>query len=312
MAFAAFADAPIDMAVVEVGLGGRWDATNVVDAPVAVITPIGVDHADYLGDTIAEIAGEKAGIITDRRRPVRRHDRHRRGDRPSAARSDGGAPGAGGARRRRGGARGFGIRGARQADRRRRTAARTAGPRRDVRRDLPCLCTANIRRTTRWSRWPRSRRSSARARSGSWMSTRCGRVSPLSPVPAGWSGCAVPQPFSSTPRTIPAGAAALGAGAEEEFDFRFLVGVVSVMADKDVDGILAALEPVLDQIVVTHNGSPRALDVEALAIRAEERFGHERVITAQRCPTRSRPPPRSSRRPETKARASVASAGSAW
>lgn len=64
MAFAAFADAPIDVAVVEVGLGGRWDATNVVDAPVAVITPIGLDHTDYLGDTIAEIAAEKAGIIT--------------------------------------------------------------------------------------------------------------------------------------------------------------------------------------------------------------------------------------------------------
>src|SRR5712672_628495 len=64
MAFAAFADAPVDIAVVEVGLGGRRDATNVVNAPVAVITPIGVDHADYLGDTIAQIAGEKAGIIT--------------------------------------------------------------------------------------------------------------------------------------------------------------------------------------------------------------------------------------------------------
>src|ERR1700712_963303 len=64
MAFAAFADAPVDVAVVEVGMGGRWDATNVVDAPVAVITPIGVDHVDYLGDTIAEIAAEKAGIIT--------------------------------------------------------------------------------------------------------------------------------------------------------------------------------------------------------------------------------------------------------
>ncbi len=64
MAFAAFADAPVDVAVVEVGLGGRWDATNVVNAPVAVITPIGVDHAEYLGDTIAEIAAEKAGIIT--------------------------------------------------------------------------------------------------------------------------------------------------------------------------------------------------------------------------------------------------------
>src|SRR6201987_1306397 len=64
MAFAAFADAPVDVAVVEVGLGGRCDATNVINAPVAAITPIGIDHADYLGDTIAEIAGEKAGIIT--------------------------------------------------------------------------------------------------------------------------------------------------------------------------------------------------------------------------------------------------------
>src|SRR3981189_356492 len=64
MAFAAFADAPVDVAVGEVGLGGGWDATNVVDAPVAVITPIGIDHVDYLGDTIAEIAAEKAGIIT--------------------------------------------------------------------------------------------------------------------------------------------------------------------------------------------------------------------------------------------------------
>lgn len=59
MAFAAFADAPVDVAVVEVGMGGRWDATNVVNAPVAVITPIGIDHADYLGDTIAEIAGRR-------------------------------------------------------------------------------------------------------------------------------------------------------------------------------------------------------------------------------------------------------------
>ena len=82
----------------------------------------------------------------------------------------------------------------------------------------------------------------------------------------------------------PAGAAALAQALQEEFDFRFLVGVVSVMADKDVDGILAALEPVFDQIVVTHNGSPRALDVEALALRAEERFGPERVVTAATLP----------------------------
>jgi dihydrofolate synthase / folylpolyglutamate synthase len=82
----------------------------------------------------------------------------------------------------------------------------------------------------------------------------------------------------------PAGAAALAATLAEEFDFRMLVGIVAVMADKDVDGILAALEPVFDQIVVTTNGSPRALDVESLAMRAEERFGGERVIAAPSLP----------------------------
>ena len=63
MAYAAFADAPVDVAVVEVGMGGAWDATNVIDAAVAVVLPIAVDHAKYLGNTPEEIAVEKAGII---------------------------------------------------------------------------------------------------------------------------------------------------------------------------------------------------------------------------------------------------------
>lgn len=63
LGFATFADAPVDVAVVEVGLGGRWDATNQIDAEVAVITPIGLDHTEFLGETVAEIATEKAGII---------------------------------------------------------------------------------------------------------------------------------------------------------------------------------------------------------------------------------------------------------
>jgi dihydrofolate synthase / folylpolyglutamate synthase len=54
-----------------------------------------------------------------------------------------------------------------------------------------------------------------------------------------------------------------------------------VLADKDVDGILAALEPAFDQVVVTHNGSPRALDIESLALAAQQRFGSDRVITAE-------------------------------
>src|SRR3954471_16437272 len=63
MAYAAFADAPVDVAIIEVGLGGTWDATNVADADVAVVTPIDLDHTHLLGATIAEITREKAGII---------------------------------------------------------------------------------------------------------------------------------------------------------------------------------------------------------------------------------------------------------
>jgi folylpolyglutamate synthase/dihydropteroate synthase len=63
MAFAAFADAPVDVAVIEVGMGGTWDNTNVADGAVAVITPVAIDHAEYLGDTVSEIAADKAGII---------------------------------------------------------------------------------------------------------------------------------------------------------------------------------------------------------------------------------------------------------
>lgn len=65
MAFAAFADAPVDVAVLEVGMGGEWDSTNVVDAEVAVITPIAMDHERWLGHTLEEIAGVKSGIIKD-------------------------------------------------------------------------------------------------------------------------------------------------------------------------------------------------------------------------------------------------------
>src|ERR671926_203 len=61
--YALFAEAPVDVAVIEVGMGGTWDATNVVDARVAVVTPVALDHAEYLGPDVGTIAGEKAGVI---------------------------------------------------------------------------------------------------------------------------------------------------------------------------------------------------------------------------------------------------------
>ena len=101
LAFAAFADAPVDVAIVEVGLGGGWDSTNVADGVVAVIAPVGLDHSDYLGDSIAGIAREKAGII----KPG--CDRGRRGAGAGRGRGHPRARCRGGRRR---GARGPGVR----------------------------------------------------------------------------------------------------------------------------------------------------------------------------------------------------------
>lgn len=63
LAFAVFADEPVDVMVLEVGIGGSWDATNVADAAVSIVTPVDLDHTEMLGDTLQEIALEKAGII---------------------------------------------------------------------------------------------------------------------------------------------------------------------------------------------------------------------------------------------------------
>jgi dihydrofolate synthase/folylpolyglutamate synthase len=63
LAYASFADAPVDVAIIEVGMGGEWDSTNVGDGAVAVFTPIALDHTQRLGSTVAEIARTKSGII---------------------------------------------------------------------------------------------------------------------------------------------------------------------------------------------------------------------------------------------------------
>ncbi|ULE31889.1 bifunctional tetrahydrofolate synthase/dihydrofolate synthase [Mycobacterium sp. IDR2000157661] len=282
MAFAAFADAPVDAAVVEVGLGGRWDATNIVKAPVAVITPIGVDHAEYLGDTIADIAAEKAGIIAEqeadpvpsgadlstvavisRQVPEAMEVLLAQAVRADAAvaREDsefavlGRQVAVGGQLLELQGLGGvytdiyLPLHGEHQAHNAVVALAAVeaffgAGAQRQL--DIETV------------------------RSGFAAATSPGRLERMRSAPTVFIDAA----------HNPAGAAALAQALGEEFDFRYLVGVVSVMGDKDVDGILAALEPVFDQIVVTHNGSPRALDVATLALNAEQRFGPERVITA--------------------------------
>jgi dihydrofolate synthase/folylpolyglutamate synthase len=282
MAFAAFADAPVDVAVVEVGLGGRWDATNIVNAPVAVITPIGVDHTDYLGDTIAEIAGEKAGIITKqdddlvpadtvavigRQVPEAMEVVLAQTVRADAAVAREDSEFAVLARQVAVGGQLLELQG-------------LGGVYSDI--FLPLHGEHQAHNAV-----------VALAAVEAFFGAGAERQLDVDAVRAGFAAVTGPgrlERMRTAPTVFidaahnPAGATALAEALQEEFDFRFLVGVVSVMADKDVDGILTALEPVFDQIVVTHNGSPRALDVESLAMRAEERFGPERVITAATMP----------------------------
>ena len=286
MAFAAFADAPVDVAVVEVGLGGRWDATNIVNAPVAVITPIGVDHADYLGDTIAEIAGEKAGIIT------------RQEDEPVPSGTDLSTVAVIGSQ----------VPEAMEVLLAQAVRADAAVAREDsefavlgrqVAVGGQLLELQGLGGVYSDIFLPLHGEHQAHnavvalAAVEAFFGAGAQRQLDIDAVRAGFAAATSPgrlERMRTAPTVFidaahnPAGATALAQALQEEFDFRFLVGVVSVMADKDVDGILTALEPVFDQIVVTHNGSPRALDVEGLALRAEERFGPERVVTAATLP----------------------------
>jgi dihydrofolate synthase / folylpolyglutamate synthase len=282
MAFAAFADAPVDVAVVEVGMGGRWDATNVVDAPVAVITPIGLDHTEYLGDRVADIAAEKAGII------VRQGDDLVPIDTVAVI--------------------------ARQlpeamevllAETVRADAAVAREDSEFAVLDRQLAVGGQLLELQGLSgvyseiflplhgEHQAHNAVVALAAVEAFFGAGADRQLDIDAVRAGFAAVTTPgrlERMRSAPTVFidaahnPAGAEALAQALDQEFDFRFLVGVISVMADKDVDGILAALEPAFDQVIVTHNGSPRAMDVEALAWRAEERFGPERVITASTLP----------------------------
>jgi dihydrofolate synthase / folylpolyglutamate synthase len=278
MAFAAFADAPVDVAVVEVGLGGRWDATNVVNAPVAVITPIGIDHAQYLGDDIATIAGEKAGIITKspesldgvdtvaiigRQEPAAMDvllEQSVRAD-AAVAREDSE----------------FAV-----LDRQIAVGGQVlqlqglGGVYSDL--FLPLHGEHQAHNAAL-----------ALAAVEAFFGAGAHRQLDVDSVRAGFAAATSPgrlERVRSAPTVFldaahnPAGAVALAEALQSEFEFRHLVGVVAVMADKDVAGILAALEPAFDEVVVTHNGSPRGMPVDELAQLAIEQFGPGRVTTA--------------------------------
>ena len=273
LAYSIFADAPVDVAVVEVGLGGEWDATNVIDAEVAIVTPIDLDHTQLLGDTVAEIAKEKAGIIKPDATAVMAAQPadaaaellRRAVDVGASVAREGLEFGVLDRRVAVGGQvmnlQGLGgvydevflpLHGAYQAQNAALALAAVeallgvgaaSGP----------LDVATVREVFAAVRSP-------------------GRLEAVRAAPT------VLVDAAHNPHGMAATVAAVG----EAFDFRRLVGVVGVLADKDARAMLSVLEPVLDEVVITQNSSPRADPADQLAAVAVEVFGAERVTVEPR------------------------------
>ena len=265
VAFAAFADAPVDVAVIEVGMGGTWDATNVCDGVVAVVTPIGMDHAEYLGDTIELIAAEKAGIIKQGCMAVLAQQE------PTAAEVL--------------------MTRAVEVD---ATVAREglefAVLQRDVAVGGQLLTLQGLHAVYDEVFVPlfgeHQAQNAAVALAAAEAFLPAGTGLDAETVREGFLTVSSPgrlEIVRRSPTVIvdaahnPHGARALARTIEDSFDFAALVGVVGVLGEKDALGILLAIEPVLDSIVVTRPSSPRALPAEDLAIIAADVFGEERV-----------------------------------
>ncbi|MEU6415281.1 folylpolyglutamate synthase/dihydrofolate synthase family protein [Microbispora sp. NPDC046933] len=270
MAFAAFADAPVDVAVVETGMGGTWDATNVADGTVAVITPISLDHTDYLGPDIATIAGEKAGIIKPKATAVLAQQAL-----PAAEVLMRRAAEVGAVVAREG--LEFGV------------------LHRELAMGGQMLQLRGLKGVYEDVFMPLY---------GAYQAgNAAGALAAVEALTAGDDPLGeevVRQAFAqvSSPGRLeivrrgptvlidaahnPGGMEATVEALTEAFGFTRLVAVVAVMADKDVDTILDLLEPVAEEIVVTRNSSPRSLSPDDLAARAEAVFGQDRVHVEDR------------------------------
>jgi dihydrofolate synthase/folylpolyglutamate synthase len=270
MAYAAFADAPVDVAVVEVGLGGAWDATNVADADVAVVTPIDLDHMHLLGRTISEITREKAGIIKPGAHAILA------GQSVEAAEILLARCAEVGALPQREGVD-FGV-----IDRKLAVSGQlirlsgAAGPVDDI--FLPLYGAHQA-----------ANAGQALAAVEAFLGLKA-----LNPdvVREGFAQVHFPgrlELVRRSPAVIldaahnPHGARAAAAAIDEAFAFAPLIGVVAVMADKDARGILEVFEEIMNQVVITQVASTsRGMPAEALGDMATEIFGSSRVTVVPR------------------------------
>ncbi len=271
MAYAAFADAPVDVAIVEVGLGGTWDATNVADATVAVVLPVAVDHAHLLGDDPVTIAGEKAGIIKPGSIAVVAEQLPDVEDVIRARATDVGA------RLVREGVD-FGV------------ATRSPA----VGGQVVSLQTTRARYDEVFLPLYGAHQAQNAAVALVAVEAFLG-TDPLDAelVNAAFAEVSSPgrlEVIRRSPTILldaahnPHGAEATAAALEDSFQLDPVVGVIGVMADKDHEGLLAAFEPHLSHVVCTQNSTARALPAAELAVIAREVFGDDRVTVAPSLP----------------------------
>jgi dihydrofolate synthase / folylpolyglutamate synthase len=274
LAYAAFADAPVDIAVVEVGLGGEEDATNVLDAGICVLTPIGLDHTEWLGDTIEDIAWAKAGII-HKGATVITAEQTEEAMRPIVERTA-----EMGATLLREGKQ-FGVVQRTQALGGQVLTLRGAGGVYDEiflplfgahQAQNAALALAAVE--VFLGAGPDKQLNVELVREGFAQADSPGRLERVHNAPT----------ILLDGAHNPHGMAATVSALAEEFAFRHLVAVVAVMADKDASGMLDLLEPAAARIVVTQNSSPRSMPVDELADLAANIFGEDRVTVALNMP----------------------------
>jgi dihydrofolate synthase/folylpolyglutamate synthase len=277
MAFAIFADTPVDVMVLEVGVGGRLDCTNVADGSVAVITPIAIDHTRLLGHTIEEIAGEKAGIIKPGAVAVLAQQ-----SRPAAEVLLRRAAEVGATVAREGVE--FGVLSHEQAVGGQQLALRgLRGTYEDI--FLPLFGAYQAGNAA-------CALAAVEAFAGvSSVSGEAGEALDGELVREAFAKVSSPgrlEIIRRSPTIIidashnPAGVAATVAAVQETFTFTNLYGVFAASGDKDVAGMLSELEPLLDEIVVTRNSSDRSMETAEVAEIAAEIFGDDRVTSADR------------------------------
>ncbi|AZK94060.1 MULTISPECIES: bifunctional tetrahydrofolate synthase/dihydrofolate synthase [Streptomyces] len=270
MAYAAFADAPVDVAVVEVGMGGTWDATNVIDASVAVVTPIDLDHTDRLGSTPGEIAAEKSGIVKQgatvvlAQQPV---------DAAQVLLKKAVEVDATVARE----GMEFGIVSREVAVGGQLLTLRgLGGEYPEV--FLPLYGAHQAHNAVV---------ALAAVEAFFGVGADHARVLDIDTVRRAFASVSSParlEVVRRSPTVVldaahnPAGARATAEAITEAFGFSRLIGVVGTSAGKDVRGLLEAFEPVFAEIVVTRNSTERSMDPDELAAIAVEVFGEERVV----------------------------------